>query len=210
MIRIIHWLLSLPIVFEWQQRLCNNYGIIRTTFPQYLAVKGKDILDVGCSTGTCAASLISMRDNRYVGIDIDPRYVIRASQLHSDGQFLHMDAQALTFPEESFDVILFVGALHHMSGDIIERCFRQLERVLRPNGVIICAEPLFSDRKLSTWLLRNDRGEFIRDLPGYRALFTKWDIVEERRFTIAVHDFCGFVLKRRDARSLPVRERLAA
>ena len=51
--RLIHFTLSFPMIFELQQRICNNYGAIRNEFRDYLAGRGKNILDVGCSTGTC-------------------------------------------------------------------------------------------------------------------------------------------------------------
>ncbi len=194
MIGLVHRLLSNPAIFELQQTLCNNYRAIRDTFPEYLDVEGKDILDVGCSTGTCAKAIISMKDNRYVGVDIDSRYVERAKKLHPHGTFMTMDARELSFPDASFDVVLFIGALHHMDDEIINACFKQLRRVVRPTGVVICAEPTFSNNALSTWLLRRDRGEHIRDHAGYSALFNGWTAVAQRDLRLAVHRFAGFAL----------------
>ena len=91
-----------------------------------------------------------------------------------------MDARALTFPDASFDVILFVGTLHHMDDGLIEQCFLQIKRVLRPDGVVLCAEPVFTEGKpLSRFLLLRDRGEFIRDEPGYRRLFGGFGILRQ-------------------------------
>src|SRR5262249_8876862 len=140
-LRLLHRLLDHPRIFEWQQRLCNNYSAIRRHFRKYLAGSGKDVLDIGCSTGTCAAQVVSMTDNRYTGIDIEPRYVARARALYPAGRFECMDARALRFPDDSFDVVMFIGALHHMDDGIIRACFTSIRRVLRPTGVVLCAEP---------------------------------------------------------------------
>jgi ubiquinone/menaquinone biosynthesis C-methylase UbiE len=205
MLRLLHWLLNLPRVFEWQQRLCNNYSAIRRHFSTHLEVSGKDVLDIGCSTGTCASRLIDMTANRYTGIDIEARYVTRARKLYPAGRFEVMDARSLKFPDASFDVILFVGALHHMSDAIILDCFAQIKRVLRPDGVVLCAEPVFTPGKfLSNFLLRNDRGRHIRDEPGYRGLFHGLHVARRDYFRLSVHRFCSFVLKKTCDQEIPV------
>jgi ubiquinone/menaquinone biosynthesis C-methylase UbiE len=193
--KMVHALMSSPLVFEWQQRLCNNYSAIREHFAEYLKVAGKDILDIGCSTGTCASTVVDMHNNRYVGIDIEPQYIQRAARRFPAGRFQVMDARHLTFPDNAFDVILFVGALHHMDDGLIQQCFRQMKRVLRPDGVILCAEPVFTaSKRLSYFLLRRDRGHFIRDEPGYRRLFGEFTVVQQAFFSFSVHRFCSFVL----------------
>jgi len=53
--KLVHSLLDQPLVFELQQRVCNNYARVRDHFREYLCTKGKDILDIGCSTGACAS-----------------------------------------------------------------------------------------------------------------------------------------------------------
>ena len=204
--KLIHALLAHPLVFDWQQRLCNNYGAIREHFGEYLKVTDKDILDVGCSTGNCAATVVSMTDNRYVGIDIEPQYVERAARRYPAGRFLSMDARQLSFPADHFDVILFVGALHHMDDGLVKGCFEQLRRVLRPSGVVLCAEPVFTKGKLlSNLLLRHDRGGFIREEACYRRLFDGFAVVRQVFFGFSVHRFCSFVLKKQADALLPVR-----
>jgi ubiquinone/menaquinone biosynthesis C-methylase UbiE len=195
MIKLIHRLLDHPLVFDIQQKACNNYSGVREHFRDYLCTNNKDILDIGCSTGACASACVSMTDNRYMGIDIEPRYIEAARRRNPDGAFQVMDARRLMFPDQSFDVVLFVGALHHMDDGIIRDCFREIHRVLRPSGVVLCAEPVFSDSWLSTLLLRNDRGEHIRTSAGYRALFGKYQIAREDEFRFSCHRFCSFVLR---------------
>jgi SAM-dependent methyltransferase len=192
---LIHSMLDHPLVFEIQQRACNNYGGVRTHFLEYLSESGKDILDIGCSTGTCAAACIPMKEHRYRGIDIESRYIDRARSRLPDGDFQVMDARQLAFPDQSFDVVMFVGALHHMHDDIVRDCFREIHRVLRPEGVVLCAEPMFTPSWLSTILLRNDRGKHIRTPQGYRGLFSDFRIARESSFRFSAHQFCSFVLR---------------
>jgi SAM-dependent methyltransferase len=195
MFGVLRRLLDHPVVFEWQQWLCNNYQAIRRVFDEQLGRTGLDILDIGCSTGTCAGSILSMQDNRYTGIDIDPGYVARAARRYPDGVFKVMDARALKFDEASFDVVLFVGALHHMDDAIVRSCFAEIRRVLRPGGSVLCAEPVFTpEHRLSTFLLKRDRGRHIRTPEGYARLFGGFGVARRTFFDFSVHRFCAFVL----------------
>lgn len=54
-------------------------------------------------------------------------------------EFHLMDANNLTFPDESFDVVIGGAILHHLD---IEKTLSHVHRVLKPNGVIIFLEPL--------------------------------------------------------------------
>ena len=115
-----------------------------------------------------------------------------------------MDARALTFAEDQFDVVLFVGALHHMDGEVVAACFKEIKCVLRSSGVVLCAEPVFTPGKwLSTFLLKHDRGMYIRDESGYESLFRGFSVVRRGYFRFCVHRFCSFVLKKDD---LPTEE----
>jgi ubiquinone/menaquinone biosynthesis C-methylase UbiE len=191
------WLLSRAAVFEWQQRLCNNYGSLREHFHAYLDVAGKDILDVGCATGSCGATIVPLKRNRYVGIDVVPQYVARAAQRFPAARFLTMDARRLDFADASFDIVLFIGVIHHLDDGLVRDCFRDIRRVLRPDGVILCAEPvLHRDEPLSTILLKWDRGRYIRSLEDYRRLFDGFDVAAQSWVRLSVHKLCSFVLRR--------------
>ncbi len=198
--QLVHRVLEVPWVFEMQQRLCNDYSGIRKHFLDYVDGEGLDILDIGCSTGTCARAVFDMSRNHYTGIDIVPEYVERAGKANPHGTFLAMDARDIAFDDDSFDVVMFVGALHHMNDQIIHDCFAEIERVLRPNGVVLCAEPVFTPGKpVSNLFLRNDRGEYIRDEPGYRALFGNMPVLRQEYFRFSIHRFCSFVLGKQTA-----------
>jgi len=194
---LLHRLLESPLVFELQQRLCNNYSAILSEFSNILNQDRKRIVDIGCSTGACASRIIDMGRNDYVGIDIEPRYVKLAARRAPHGNFYVVDARKMPFRDESFDLAMFIGVMHHMDNDLVKDCLREVLRVLKPNGRVIVAEPVFTPgRRLSTLLLHLDRGRNIRDAPHYRALFDGFAIERQRFFEFSIHRFCSFVLKR--------------
>lgn len=198
LIRLIDAVLSVPWIFEAQQRLCNNYEAVREAFKTYLDVSGKDILDIGCSTGTCGATAVPIERNRYVGIDIEPKYIEIAKRMYPRGTFAAMDARRLEFADRRFDVIFFTGSLHHMEDQVIIDCFKEVRRVLKDDGVVLLAEPLFTKGSyLSNFLLRLDRGKHIRDKEGYQRFLSEFRIVEEGYFRLSFHRFCSFVLRKK-------------
>ena len=56
-----------PAMFEWQQRVCNNYSNVKDEFIEQLGTTGLRILDVGCSTGTAASQIVDTTCARGVG-----------------------------------------------------------------------------------------------------------------------------------------------
>ena len=54
-------LLSIPSLFQWQQRACNNYKNVKTEFSDFLQASLLNILDIGCSTGVCGQEGFDMR-----------------------------------------------------------------------------------------------------------------------------------------------------
>lgn len=197
----VDYILKKPLVFELQQKLCNNYQAVRDHFAEYVNVRNKDILDIGCSTGNCASALVCMRENRYVGIDISPQYVQLAQKRHPLGTFKQMDARNLLFKNNSFDIVMCISCLHHMDDRLVSSCFKELHRVLRDDGVIICADPVFtSGMLLSTVLLSFDRGRHIRNEEGYCSLFKGFTVMKQDHFRFSAHRFCSFISKKAFAR----------
>ncbi len=50
-----------------------------------------------------------------------------------------MDAEQLTFPDQTFDLIVCNGVLHHLD---LRYAYPELARVLKPGGRILCLEAL--------------------------------------------------------------------
>ena len=192
----LHKILENPIVFELQQRLCNDYSTVTEEFSEILGECGKRIIDIGCSTGACASSIIDMKKNEYVGVDIEPQYIESAARRSPDGEFHAMDARKMSFANASFDLAMFVGVMHHMDDSLVIDCLTEVSRVLKPDGLVIVAEPVFTDGHwLSTRLLNMDRGRNIRDEPGYRSLFEGYSVERQQFFPFSAHRFCSFILK---------------
>jgi 2-polyprenyl-3-methyl-5-hydroxy-6-metoxy-1,4-benzoquinol methylase len=193
--RIVDRSLENAFIFEVQQRLCNNYSGILEEFSGILGRKGIRVLDVGCSTGTCAGQIIDMKANSYTGVDVSQKYIEIAKRRYADGHFVAMDARRMSFADATFDVAMFVGVLHHMDDALARDCLRDVSRVVKPDGHVVVAEPVFTDGMyLSTFFLSLDRGRHIRSEEGYRSLFGDFAIQRQRYFRFSAHRFCSYIL----------------
>jgi 2-polyprenyl-3-methyl-5-hydroxy-6-metoxy-1,4-benzoquinol methylase len=105
---------------------------------------GRNVLDYCCGTGSISMKAASA-GGTVTGVDISPSAIkhcideSREKGFFSRCSFYAMDAENLTFDDNSFDAILCMGVLHHLD---LEVAYRNLARVLRPNGQILCLEAL--------------------------------------------------------------------
>lgn len=102
-----------------------------------------DVLEIGCGDNAEAWELAE-RGLSVTAIDISPVAVEAArARAESEGrsglQFAEMNAEALTFPDDSFDAVIGSGILHHLD---LELGVPEAARVLRPGGVAVFLEPL--------------------------------------------------------------------
>jgi SAM-dependent methyltransferase len=106
--------------------------------------RGKRVLDYCCGNGQHTFWLAESGAETY-GIDISPASIeIATGESSRRGlgerlRFLVMDAEATEFPDGFFDLIVVSGVLHHLD---LNRAYRELARILKPEGEVICTEAL--------------------------------------------------------------------
>jgi SAM-dependent methyltransferase len=119
--------------YAWTERLHNGcyFGKI---FP-YKDYVGKNVLEIGCGMGTMAMNW-AHHGSRVTAIDLNPVSVAQTTQRFQlyglNGTIMEMDANALTFPDASFDYVYSWGVLHHSPN--LSRSLQEMLRVLRPGG----------------------------------------------------------------------------
>lgn len=147
--------------------------------PRLKAVsKGKaaTVLEIGCGQGVGAKIIHQLfSPGKYVGIDLDARMIRRARQRGSGLQnttFMEGDAASLAFPDESFDLIVDFGIVHHIPN--WRDALAEVHRTLKEDG-----EFLFEELSAETW--KKGVGRPLRTIleHPYDRMFTTKEFINE-------------------------------
>ncbi|OYX05114.1 MAG: hypothetical protein B7Z15_17150 [Rhizobiales bacterium 32-66-8] len=100
---------------------------------------GRSILDVGCGGGMLARALAA-RGAQVTGVDPQPAALATARTRAPQARFEAAGAEALPFPDASFDAVVFLNSLHHVPEPLMAAALREAGRVSR--GPVLVIEPL--------------------------------------------------------------------
>jgi ubiquinone/menaquinone biosynthesis C-methylase UbiE len=107
--------------------------------------QGKRALDYCCGNGENAIFMAKNGAASVVGIDISEVSVANCQETaKSEGvdhvtEFMIGDAEKTGFDDNSFDIIIEYGALHHLD---LDNAFNEMLRIVKPDGAVICTEAL--------------------------------------------------------------------
>jgi len=129
------------------------------------------VLDVGCGPGTNARLF---HHAEYLGLDIDERYIAYARRRYR-GEFQAVDVTKYEpHPGRSFDFVLMNSLLHHVDDEGVFSILRSVRKVLSPDGHVHILDLVMPrNRSIARWLARHDRGNFVRPLSAWEALFSE-------------------------------------
>jgi SAM-dependent methyltransferase len=142
------------------------------------SLRDQDVLEIGCGNGS-HAQLLASRAKSYTGIDLTD-YAVRSTSTRLalrqlPGTVLQMDAEAMKFPDHSFDFIWTWGVIHHSANT--PRIIQEMNRVLRPGGratVMVYYRGLWNFYAIGTLIsLLN------RELPTPRTVHSSRQSVED-------------------------------
>ena len=120
-------------------------SIARFVRARYPAFAPRRILDLGCTVGHNTGSWKDTYPDAEVhGIDVAApclRYALaRAQSQQREIHFHQMNAEALDFPDASFDVVFSSMFLHEVPPKGLPQVFSEAHRVLRPGGLMLHME----------------------------------------------------------------------
>ena len=131
----------------------------------------RTVLDVGCGIGGASRHLAKGfgEGTSVTGITLSPKQVSRAKELAEqqgvrNANFRVMNALAMDFPDNSFDLVWACESGEHMPDK--KKYVEEMVRVLKPGGTLVVA----------TWCQRDDRDEpfSARELTNLNYLYKEW------------------------------------
>ncbi|MFN2565531.1 MAG: class I SAM-dependent methyltransferase [Gemmatimonadaceae bacterium] len=171
----------------------SYYGVARRWSGDYRSLllqlcPGKQVLEYGCGGGS-SAPVLAWTGAKVTGIDLSEvaieqaREAARAQGLEIE--YRVMNAEAMSFDDESFDLICGTGILHHLD---LRGAYGEVARTLRPGGTAVFAEPLAHNpainlyRRLTPRIRTEDEHPLLmRDFDLARRYFRR---VEVRYYTL--------------------------
>jgi SAM-dependent methyltransferase len=132
------------------------------------------ILDLGCTVGHNTGAWKDVYPEAEVhGIDVAaPCLRYAAARARSQGRAIHfrqMDAEALRFPDRSFDIVFSSMFLHEVPRKGIPKVLREAHRVLRPGGLMLHMELPPADQLTAYDSFYLDWDGHYNNEPFYRA-----------------------------------------
>jgi ubiquinone/menaquinone biosynthesis C-methylase UbiE len=104
-----------------------------------LALQGLDmhpelrVLDLCCGSGQTTRFLVE-RSQHVTGLDASPRSLQRAQHNVPQAIYVEAFAEAMPFPDQSFDLVHTSVALHEMAPAQLQQILQEVHRVLQPGG----------------------------------------------------------------------------
>ncbi|MEU7041982.1 class I SAM-dependent methyltransferase [Streptomyces varsoviensis] len=115
----------------WNTNVARHPGILRA-----VPADCGEALDVGCGDGLLARKLAG-RAKRVTGVDNSPEMIARARESATGDRrltFIEDDFLTAGLPDQGFDFVCSVTAIHHMD---FEPALLRMRELLRPGGTLV-------------------------------------------------------------------------
>ena len=130
-----------------REDICWGIGI-RNKVAAMLPVSTKDILDMGAGTGIELEGILKRFPSaRILCVDLSPKMLalLKRKFIGENVVAQEGDFRWLNSPDNSFDAVVSVMALHHLTLEEKSRLYRSVWRALRTTGVFISSDYILGD-----------------------------------------------------------------
>jgi len=168
MIQYLRSVLAIPTAYQLWWNVVGGAAQAKVLVNDYVRPRaGARILEIGCGLGTIVRYL---PPSEYLGFDLSPRYIELARRRFPKAHFVcERVSQISLAKEQSFDVALALGIVHHLDDAEARQLFQIAHDALKPGGKLVTFDGVWTDGQSATarWLLARDRGEHVRSEREY-------------------------------------------
>lgn len=171
-----------------QRKISDELELLNELIP----LSAQRIIELGCGAAKLGRALVTrFAQCEWVGLEVDTiQHAANLSTPVPRMQFVESGAQAIPFPDATFDLAMMLKSLHHVPMPLLDVALGEAWRVLRPNGLLYVSEPVFAGELNEINRLFNDE-EFVR-AEAQAALDRSlesgdWTTQAEIRFNMPVH-----------------------
>lgn len=166
-------LLSISSVYRsLQARLRSDNSMSRLTEEFLKITPGQRVLDIGCGPADILAHLPEVID--YHGYDAESNYIASARKRYGERGSFAVRAVSPHAVDDigTFDVVMSLAVLHHLTDAEADILFASAAKVLRPGGRVITLDCAYVDGQhpVARLLASLDRGKHVRSPDGYLSV----------------------------------------
>ncbi len=92
------------------------------------------VLDLCCGSGQATEILVQFSQD-VTGLDASPKSLDRARRNVPQAKYIQAFAEEMPCKDNQFDLVLTNTAMHEMQPDRLQQIFKEVYRVLKPNGI---------------------------------------------------------------------------
>jgi cyclopropane fatty-acyl-phospholipid synthase-like methyltransferase len=171
MIKYLRSILAVPTVYQLWWNVVGGHAEAKVLVNEYVQPRvGARILEIGCGPGSIVNSL---PPSDYLGFDLSPEYVEMARRRFPKARFVCERVSEFSLAkEQSFDVVLAIGIVHHLENAEARQLFQIAHKALKLGGKLVTMDGVWTDSqsKVVQWLLAKDRGEYVRSEREYLGI----------------------------------------
>jgi SAM-dependent methyltransferase len=168
MLKSFHSVLAAPAAYQLWWNLVGGPAWARVLVSEYIRpMAGSRILEIGCGPGTIVRYL---PQSEYLGFDLSAEYIALARRRFPQAQFVCERVSQFSLPaQNSFDLVLALGIVHHLEDDEARKLFQVGYDALKSGGKLVTVDGVWTRNQSSTarWFLARDRGEHVRSESEY-------------------------------------------
>ncbi len=159
----------------------KKYREMAALLNEQFPLKEKDVLDVGCGTGSWIASLANYNLHKAIGSDFSQKMILQATKNNKNlNCILQKDSSLSVFPDKSFNLVTATFVLHGMKSEKRLELLKEMKRLAKDYVVVhdfYRGTPLLV--RLLEFLERSDYVNFKKSFKNEMSqMFTETFIIE--------------------------------
>ncbi len=187
---------------EWMLGLGSGPWYRRKALERAGLTANQRVIDVAVGTGLVACEAVSIVGDPALVVGVDPSPgMLQSAKVPAGVRLVQGNAEAIPFPDESFDFLSMGFALRHIRS--LSAAFREFHRVLKPGSRLCILEITLPEGKITRTLLKT----YMHDvMPTIGRLFSRssetaklwryyWETIEAcvpAEQVLATLQSCGF------------------
>ncbi len=112
------------------------------------SLQGKKVLDIGCNEGFFCNYAIKKGASRVLGVDLNPELIKLAKKRTPEAEFIN--ASWWNLPDEKFDIILFMSAIHYERNQ--KELLAFLKQHLTVDGILVLECGVYQNNSEKHWV----------------------------------------------------------